>query len=67
MFRGIRKKYDGLRRKYPEVHGKLVDYITHSIDDGPLYFSVRFADNGDVGRSGGDRICSPTPHRPAWQ
>jgi hypothetical protein len=26
-----------LRRKYPEVHGKVVDFITHIIDDGTLY------------------------------
>jgi hypothetical protein len=33
-----------LRRKYPKVHGKAVDFITHSIDDGTLYFTVRFND-----------------------
>jgi len=35
-----------LRRKYPEVHGKVVDFITHTIDDGTLYFTVRFTDSG---------------------
>jgi|KBSSwiStaDraftv2_1062776.scaffolds.fasta_scaffold472593_2 hypothetical protein len=33
-----------LRRKYPEVHGKVVDFITHTIDDGTLYLTVRFTD-----------------------
>jgi hypothetical protein len=33
-----------LRRKYPEVQGKIVDFITHTIDDGTLYFTVRFKD-----------------------
>ena len=33
-----------LRRKYPEVHGKVVDFLTHTIDDGTLYFTVRFND-----------------------
>jgi hypothetical protein len=33
-----------LRRKYPEVHGKIVDFITHTIDDETLYFTVRFTD-----------------------
>jgi hypothetical protein len=33
-----------LRRKYPEVHGKVVDFITHTIDDGTLYFTVHFTD-----------------------
>jgi len=26
------------------VHGKVVDFITHTIDDGTLYFTVRFTD-----------------------
>jgi len=33
-----------LRRKYPEAHGKVVDFITHTIDEGTLYFTVRFTD-----------------------
>lgn len=27
----IKKKYDRFRRRYPENHGKVVDFITHSI------------------------------------
>src|SRR5713101_6333553 len=45
--KSIKKKYDGFRRRYPEVHGKVVDFITHSIEDGMLYFSVRFKDKAD--------------------
>src|SRR5258707_2134116 len=45
--RRIKKKYEKLRRRYPEVHGKKVDFITHSIEDGTLYFSVRFKDKTD--------------------
>ncbi len=33
-----------LRRKYPEIHGKVVDFISHTIDHGTLYFAVRFTD-----------------------
>jgi len=33
-----------LRGKYPEVHGMVVDFITHTIDDGTLYFTVHFTD-----------------------
>jgi hypothetical protein len=40
----IKKKYERFRRRNPEVHGKVVDFITHSIEDGTLYFSVRFKD-----------------------
>jgi hypothetical protein len=32
------------RRKYPEVRGKVVDYISHSIDDGVLCMNVCFKD-----------------------
>jgi hypothetical protein len=45
--KSIKKKYKKLRRRYPEVHGKKVDFITHSIEDGTLYFSVRFKDKTD--------------------
>jgi hypothetical protein len=38
------QREERLRRKYPEVHGKVVDFITHTIDDGTLYFTVRFRD-----------------------
>ena len=31
-------------RRYPGVQGKVVDYISHSIDDGTLYVNVCFTD-----------------------
>jgi hypothetical protein len=40
----IRKRREKLRQRYPEVHGKVVDYISHSIEDGTLFFSVAFND-----------------------
>ena len=43
----IKKKYDRFRTRYPEVHGRVVDFITHSIEDGTLYFTVRFKDKTD--------------------
>ena len=43
--KSIKKKYDGFRKRYPGVHGKVVDFITHSIEDGTLYFSLRFKDD----------------------
>jgi len=45
--KSIKKKYARFRRKYPEVHGKVVDFITNSIEDGILYFTVRFTDKTD--------------------
>jgi len=43
--RRIRARREKLRRKYKEIRGKKVDWISHSIDDGCLYFTVRFMDN----------------------
>jgi len=45
--KSIKKKYELFRRRYAEVHGKVVDFITHSIEDATLYFSVRFKDKTD--------------------
>ena len=39
-----KKLYDRLRRRYSEVHGKVVDFISHSVEDGTLYLAVRFTD-----------------------
>jgi hypothetical protein len=40
----MKKRLAMRRKKYPEVHGKVVDYITHSIEGGVLYFGVWFKD-----------------------
>ena len=37
-----RKRVPG--RRYPGVHGKVVDYISHSIEDGTLCVNVCFKD-----------------------
>jgi hypothetical protein len=43
----IKKRYERLRKRYPEVHGKVVDFISHSIEDETLYITVRFKDKTD--------------------
>jgi hypothetical protein len=43
----IKKRYEWLRKRYPEVRGKVVDFISHSIEDGTVYFTVRFKDKTD--------------------
>jgi hypothetical protein len=41
----LMKKHLAVRRnKYPEVCGKIVDSITHSVDHGIIYFTVWFKD-----------------------
>jgi hypothetical protein len=43
--RKIKKERERLRNLYPEVHGKVVDFVTHGVSDGTLYVSVRFTDD----------------------
>ena len=42
--RQIKKKYERLRKQYYEIHGKKVDWISHWIEEGTLFFTVRFTD-----------------------
>jgi hypothetical protein len=50
----IEKKYERLRRRYPEVHGREVDWISHGYDEGFLFFNVRFTDGKNF-----SILCSP--------
>lgn len=55
-----REKLDGfheqrkakLRKKYPEIHGKKLDYVTHSFEEedggGWLYLNLYFTDGTDL-------------------
>ena len=40
----MKKRLDMRRRRYFEVRGKVVDYISHSIDDGVLCMNACFRD-----------------------
>jgi hypothetical protein len=42
--RRIKKKHEKLRRRYAEVHGKKVDWISHWYEEGLCFFNVRFMD-----------------------
>jgi hypothetical protein len=42
--RRIKKKYEKLRKRYRELHGKRVDWISHWVEEGILFFTVRFTD-----------------------
>jgi hypothetical protein len=44
IHRRICERREKLRQRYPEVHGRAVDYISHSIEDGMLFFTVAFKD-----------------------
>jgi hypothetical protein len=32
------------RKKYPEIHGKVIDWISHGVEDNSLFINVRFKD-----------------------
>lgn len=40
----IKKRKDGWRRRYKEIRGKKVDYVTHSYEDGWVYIVIYFQD-----------------------
>lgn len=40
----IKKREHRLRKKYPEIRGKVVDWINHWTEEGLLFFCVQFKD-----------------------
>ncbi len=40
----IEQKYDRLRKMYPEIRGKKVDFVKHWMEGGILFFAIRFMD-----------------------
>ena len=40
----IEDRAEHLRKKYAEVHGKVVDFISHEVQDDTLYVNVWFLD-----------------------
>src|SRR5271170_3866534 len=40
----IERTYDRLRNKYPEIRGKVVDFVQQSVSDGIVYVGIRFTD-----------------------
>jgi actin-related protein len=50
-----KKRLEQMRRRYPEVHGRKVDWISHGYDDGYLFFNVKFTDGKNF-----SIVCSPT-------
>jgi hypothetical protein len=42
--RKIKKRYERLRKRYKEIRGKRVDWISHNYEEGLLYVGIRFTD-----------------------
>jgi hypothetical protein len=40
----IRKRHETLRKKYQEIHGKVVDWVSHNVEEHSLYVNIRFKD-----------------------
>ena len=43
----VKKRHERLRNKYREIHGKTVDWVSYSFEDGSLYIDIRFKDKTD--------------------
>lgn len=56
----IEKKYEQLRRRYPEVHGKKVDWISHWYEEGLCFVNVRFTDGKNFSVSCYPKIVTDT-------
>jgi len=46
----IKKRHEKLRKRYREIHGKTVDWISYSFEEGSLYIDSRFKDKTDFSR-----------------
>ena len=44
----MKRTDEKLRSRYREVHGKVVDWITHTVENGSLYVGIRFKDKTDL-------------------
>jgi hypothetical protein len=44
MQKNIERTYDKLRNKYPEIRGKIVDFVQQSVSDGVVYVGISFTD-----------------------
>lgn len=54
----IAARHEKLRKKHPEIHGKIVDWISHSVEDNSLYVTVRFKDKTQFSLSFNPQIAT---------
>jgi hypothetical protein len=43
----IKKRHERLRSRFREIHGKIVDWVSYSFEEGSLFVSIRFMDKTD--------------------
>jgi hypothetical protein len=42
--RKIKKRHERLRKRYKEIRGKKVDWVSYNFEEGLLYIGIRFMD-----------------------
>src|SRR5260370_15213092 len=45
--RKIKNRHQKLRKRYREIHGKVIDWVSHNFEQGSLYVNIRFKDKTD--------------------
>ena len=40
----IKQRHERLRNRYREIHNKIVDWVSHSVEEGSVYVCIRFRD-----------------------
>jgi hypothetical protein len=45
--RRIKNRHEKLRKRYREIHGKVIDWVSHNFEQGSLYVNIRFKDKTD--------------------
>jgi hypothetical protein len=45
--RKIKNRHETLRKRYREIHGKVIDWVSHNFEQGSLYVNIRFKDKTD--------------------
>ena len=52
----VKKCHERLRNKYLEMHGKVVDWVSHSFEEDSLCLSIRFMDKTEFSLQFSPRI-----------
>lgn len=42
--KSIQKTHDKLRKRYPEIHGKTVDFVSHTVRGTMVFFTIQCTD-----------------------
>jgi hypothetical protein len=54
--RRIKERHEKLRNRYSEIHGKIVDWVSHEVNQDSLYVNIRFKDKTDFSLRFSSRI-----------